>query len=148
MNDRATSGAAIWLGILAVVGLLIAATGHLGPAVAQLMSQDDGPEADCSEPPRYAEWRAAFRSFDGGRQERTRREAAAHLTRCRSLHGASKATVQARLGKALPGEGSKAERRRYLEYHLGPDGLGIDEETLYLHFDSRGRLFDLSVEQG
>lgn len=45
----------------------------------------------------------------------------------------------------LPSEGSKAERRRHLEYPLRLDGLGLDTETLLMGFDRHGRLASIDA---
>ena len=53
--------------------------------------------------------------------------------------------------RRLLGDGLEQEPNTFpdLEYYLGPDGLGIDEETLILEFDPReGRLVGGEVAQG
>lgn len=146
MTDRSSrAGAVLWLGFFAASAIVLSSIALLGPTLSAWL-RNSPPEPDCRQAPRYAQWRSAFQSTSDARgPERVRRGAAAYLIKCRTLHGATKRTVLARLGDALPSEGSKAERRRHLEYPLGLDGLGLDTETLLMGFDRHGRLASIDA---
>ena len=114
-----------------------------GAAVAIVLV---GERVDCGGDPDWAAWRETgeHESEEGvGR----RRDAAAHFMECRSLHGMTKREVRRRLGKP-DGAGSAVRGdHAFLDYYLGPDGLGIDSELMSIEFDGSGHVVRVTVAQ-
>jgi hypothetical protein len=119
-------------------------------AAVLLLHGCGGGEPDCAQAPDFAGWKAATKrtTILSERYEDKRREVAEHLVSCGSLRGASKAEVLRRLGRSgLPDPKEPNDDPDGWVFPLGPDGLGIDSENLYVRFDARGRAARFTVGQ-
>jgi hypothetical protein len=105
---------------------------------------------DCRADPDWAAWRETTNT-DGGSDpengEDRRRDAAAYLMNCRSLHGRSRRAVRRLLGKPAWDDVAVRGDHTFFSYYLGPDGLGLDSEWLSIEFDGDGRVVRLDVVQ-
>lgn len=131
----------MWALLGVVVALLLAGCGYGSREV----------EVDCGRAPDFAAWRDATRRANllkEGEHERVRRSIAAHLVKCRTLHGTRKAAVLEVLGPAgrPDGEVPRDERNTW-EFYLGPDGLHLDSEVILVVFDDDGRVKQVVVAQ-
>ncbi len=110
-----------------------------------------GDRMDCRGEPDWAAWRKTTptdAAFDAQEGEDRRRDAAAHLRHCRSLHGRERRTVRRLLGK--PGRTSPAVRgdHTFFAYYLGPDHLGLDSEWMNVEFDGDGHVVRVDIVGG
>ena len=110
--------------------------------------RDGTGQRDCGAAPDFAGWKQAttHATVLSERYEDKRREVADHLVSCGSLRGASSAEVLRRLGRPPDAKVPPTQGDSWV-YYLGPDGLGIDDENLYVEFDARRHAARFTVSQ-
>lgn len=68
--------------------------------------------------------------------------------KCRPLDGQSKRAVLKKLGPAgLPDDETPEDERNTWVFYLGPDGLHIDDDVMYVTFDRYDRVSEVAVGQ-